>query len=58
MTEYWYNDRTGEVEEGPQSSAVDRIGPFPTRQQAEHALETVARRAQEWADEERREEER
>jgi len=47
-TEYWYNDRTGEVEVGPQSLAVDRIGPFKTREEAERALEIVAERAAEW----------
>ncbi len=30
--EYWYNERTGEVEDGPQSLAIDRIGPFATRE--------------------------
>lgn len=47
-TEYWYNDRTGEVEVGPQSLAVDRIGPFATSEEAARALEIVAERAAEW----------
>ncbi len=47
--EYWFNDRTGEVEVGPQSLAVDRIGPFKTREEAEHALETIAERSRAWA---------
>lgn len=46
--EYWYNDRTGEVEVGPQSLAIDRIGPFKTREEAARALEIVAERAAEW----------
>lgn len=50
--EYWYNDRTGEVEVGPQSLANERIGPFATRAEAERALEIVAERAAEWRDEE------
>ncbi|HWK20846.1 MAG TPA: hypothetical protein VNR37_08790 [Microbacteriaceae bacterium] len=50
--EYWYNDRTGEVEVGPQSLATERIGPFATRAEAERALEIVAERAAEWRDEE------
>jgi len=50
-TEYWYNDRTGEVEVGPQSLAIDRIGPFRTREEAERALEIVAERAAEWRSE-------
>ena len=55
MTEpdaWWYNDRTGEVERGPQSLAHERIGPFVTREEAERALEIVAERARRWAEEE------
>lgn len=48
---YWYNTRTGEVEEGPQSLSIDRIGPFPTRAEAERAPEVVAERAKKWAEE-------
>ncbi len=44
-TEYWYNERTGEVEEGPQSLAVYRIGPFDTPEEAARALEIVSERA-------------
>jgi len=43
--QFWYNEQTGEVEEGPQSLAVYRIGPFPTREEAARALEIVAERA-------------
>jgi len=50
--EFWFNDRTGEVEEGPQSLAVYRIGPFRTRAEAERAPEIVAERARRWAAEE------
>jgi hypothetical protein len=32
---YWFNTRTREVEEGPQSLSVDRLGPFATRDGAE-----------------------
>lgn len=49
---YWYNTRTNQVEEGPQSLSVDRIGPFQTREEAERALETVAERSRAWAEEE------
>lgn len=52
MTEtkrYWYNTRTGEVEDGPQSLATDRIGPFATADEARNALEIVKRRSEEWA---------
>ncbi|MGD9607360.1 MAG: methionine aminopeptidase [Leucobacter sp.] len=48
---YWFNTRTGEVEEGPQSLAQYRIGPFETRAEAERAPEVVAERARKWAEE-------
>lgn len=46
--EWWYNNKTGEVEEGPQSLGVDRDGPFATREEAERAPELFAERAREW----------
>ncbi|WP_336659454.1 methionine aminopeptidase [Leucobacter sp. USHLN153] len=49
---YWYNSRTGQVEEGPQSLSVDRIGPFTTREEAARANEIVAERSKAWRDEE------
>jgi len=45
---FWFNERTGEVEEGPQSIALYRIGPFETREEAARALDIVAERAREW----------
>lgn len=48
---YWFNTRTGEVEDGPQSLSVDRVGPFATREEAAHANEIVAERARKWAEE-------
>jgi hypothetical protein len=52
MTEWWYNNKTGEVEEGAQSLAVDRDGPFKTREEAARAPEIIAERARKWAQEE------
>lgn len=49
---WWFNRRTGEVEEGPKSLAMDRLGPFATREEAERADEIVAERARKWAEEE------
>lgn len=43
--QYWFNERTGLVEVGPQSVASYRIGPFSTRSEAEQALRVVAERA-------------
>ncbi len=52
MTEWWYNHRTGEVEEGPQSLGSDRDGPFATREEAQRAPEIARERARRWAAEE------
>ncbi len=48
---YWYNTHTGEVEVGPQSLSVDRLGPFRTREDAARANEIIAERARKWAEE-------
>lgn len=42
---YWFNTRSGEVEEGPQSLSMDRLGPFATREEAERGPDIVAERA-------------
>jgi len=55
MTEYWYNTRTGEVEEGKVSNSIDRAGPFATREEAERAPEIIAERSRKWAAEDARE---
>lgn len=52
MTEWWYNGKTGEVEEGAQSLALDRDGPFKSREEAARAPEIIAERARKWAEEE------
>ncbi len=49
MTEWWFNTKTQEVEEGPQSLSALRVGPFVTREDAARANEIIAGRAQEWA---------
>ncbi|MFP7760590.1 methionine aminopeptidase [Marisediminicola sp. LYQ134] len=51
MTEWYYNRSTGEVEEGPQSIATERYGPFDSRDEAARAPEIVAARAKAWAEE-------
>lgn len=50
--EYWFNSRTGRVEQGPQSLAMHRLGPFATREEAEKAPNIIAARAAEWRAEE------
>ncbi|MDI6024283.1 methionine aminopeptidase [Leucobacter sp. UT-8R-CII-1-4] len=42
---FWYNTRSGEVEEGPQSLSIDRLGPFVSREEAARAPEIIAERA-------------
>jgi len=49
--EYWFNTKTGQVEQGKQSLAFYRIGPFKTRAEAELALETLAKRSEDWQEE-------
>lgn len=49
MVQYWYNRRTGVVEEGRQSLASELIGPFATRAEAERALEKLRDNAAKWA---------
>ena len=46
---WWYSLRTHTVEDddGP-TPGKDRLGPYDTREEAEHALETVQRRNEEW----------
>jgi hypothetical protein len=51
MTQWWYNHKTGQVEEGPQSLGLDRDGPYATREDAERAPEIAQERARKWAEE-------
>lgn len=52
MTEWWYNHKTGEIEQGAQSLSSDRDGPFESREEAARAPEIAAARARQWAQEE------
>ncbi|WP_454300605.1 SPOR domain-containing protein [Salana multivorans] len=51
---YYYNLTTGEVERGQQSTWTERIGPYPTREAAQRALDTARRRTEAWDEEDRR----
>ncbi len=53
--EYYYNIATGQVEQGKVSDWANRLGPYPTREEAQHALERARARSQAWEDEERTE---
>ena len=54
--QFWYNLNTGQVEEGMVSPAVERVGPFATRAEAENALEILRANSAKWAEEEAAEE--
>jgi hypothetical protein len=49
MSEWYYNHKTGEVEEGAQSLGSDRDGPYASREEAARAPEIAQQRAREWA---------
>jgi hypothetical protein len=51
MTEWFYNNKTGEVEEGRQSLSSDLDGPFASREEAARAPEIIAERSRRWAQE-------
>ena len=48
MPEYWYNVNTPEVEEDARSDWSQLIGPYKTREEAEHAREKVKARNESW----------
>ena len=50
MTQWYYNTRTHEVEEGRQSLASELDGPFDSREDAARVLEIIAERARNWAE--------
>ena len=57
VPEYWFNVETKQVEEGRQSDWSVLMGPYPTREEAERALETARARTEQWDEEERQWEE-
>ncbi len=48
--EYFFNTRTHAVEEGRVSSWEDLMGPYATREEAEHALDKARKRSAAWDD--------
>ncbi|UCM87508.1 hypothetical protein [Streptomyces marincola] len=46
--EWYYCLRHRAVEEGPDCPAQDRFGPYPTRAEAEHAMDTARERNEAW----------
>ncbi|GAA1929377.1 hypothetical protein GCM10009737_34080 [Nocardioides lentus] len=51
--EYWYCTKHHTVEGAEGCRAKDRLGPYPTREQASRALEIVAERNEKWERESR-----
>lgn len=52
--QWWYNTSTKTVESDEKASkVVDRLGPYATREEAEHALEKVAERNETWDNDEK-----
>jgi hypothetical protein len=47
--QFWYNMRTGGVEQGFQSPSINRVGPFATYEEATHALEKLRENSAKWA---------
>ncbi|WP_059008816.1 hypothetical protein [Streptomyces specialis] len=46
--EWYYCLKHRKVEEGPECPAKDRFGPYATRGEAEHAMDTARERNAEW----------
>lgn len=46
--EYYFNTKTRQVEVGKPSSWANRMGPYPTREAAEHALQIAQVRTETW----------
>lgn len=52
--QWWYNTRTGQVEQGRKSVWSDRAGPYRTREEAEGAPARIAANSRQWNEDERR----
>jgi hypothetical protein len=53
--QFWFNVSTGQVEETDnKSQSKDLLGPYPTRAEAERALQTARKRTEKWDEEDRR----
>ena len=46
--EFYYCLKHRKAEEGPECPAKNRLGPYATRAEAEHAIETVSERNRAW----------
>jgi hypothetical protein len=51
-TQYWFNTKTGQVETSREKSSWTHLmGPYPTREAAQKALETASDRNDDWESE-------
>lgn len=50
-TEFYFNAKTKQVEQGPQSDYTNRMGPYASREEAEAALQTAKSRNESWDEE-------
>ena len=48
MAEFWFNTSTGQVDEGHRAPASNLLGPYPTRAEAERALQKARERTEAW----------
>lgn len=48
LHQWWYNVDTGETEFGPGAPNAERMGPYATQQDAEHALDLARQRNEAW----------
>lgn len=46
--QFWYCLKHATVEAEPLCQGADRMGPYASREEAEHALESAARRTEQW----------
>lgn len=51
--EWYYCLKHQTVEEGPECRAADRFGPYGTREEAEHAMDTARERDSAWREDPR-----
>ncbi|MCF8549216.1 MAG: methionine aminopeptidase [Pontimonas sp.] len=51
--QWWYNHKTGEVEQGRVSLGLHRDGPFPTREEALRAPDIARERSRAWEEDEK-----
>ncbi len=51
--EFYFNTETGQVEQGKQTTWAHLMGPYPTREAAQHALEKARARSEAWDEQDR-----